>query len=99
MFRVGMKVLKCFEERHIPEPMSGCWLWTGTCNDRGYGIIQLKEFDGYAHRFAFAFWKGAIPQGAHVCHKCDTPCCVNPDHLFLGSAADNMQDCVRKGRH
>lgn len=65
----------------------------------GYGVLQLKEFDGYAHRFSYERFKGALSPGMHVCHRCDAPWCVNPDHLFLGTPSDNMRDCLAKGRH
>lgn len=106
MFRVGNQLasksaLAGFEEFHIPEPNSGCWLWTASINNRGYGTLQRGGFKGYAHRFSFQHFKadGADITGMSVCHSCDNPSCVNPDHLFLGTASDNMRDCLRKGRH
>ena len=91
-------------ERHIsPEPNSGCWLWLGTVAGAGYGQFQyggrlpMGERIG-AHRFAFMVWK-EDPKGLQVLHRCDVPCCVNPDHLFLGTVTDNMRDMVSKRRH
>lgn len=101
-FTVGMKgAVEGFNAFHIPEPNSGCWLWTASLNNKGYGLLQRGGFKGYAHRFAYQHLVagGADISGAHVCHRCDNPCCVNPDHLFLGSQSDNMADCVSKGRH
>lgn len=88
-----------FMRSFIPEPNSGCWLWEKTLSDRGYGVLQCGGYRGYAHRFSYSHFKGQIPQGLHVCHRCDLPCCVNPDHLWVGTAKDNMSDCKAKGRH
>lgn len=88
-----------FEDRYIPEPNSGCWLWLGEINDKGYGRVWAESMRMRAHRYSYQHHVGLIPDGLHVCHRCDVPCCVNPDHLFLGTASDNMRDCVRKGRH
>lgn len=83
-----------FDAKWTPEPFSGCWLWTAGIVGKGYG-----HFDsGRAHRFSWERRYGAIPNGLMVCHKCDTPSCVNPEHLFLGTALDNVRDCIQKGR-
>jgi hypothetical protein len=87
-----------FDEKWIPEPFSGCWLWTAAWNPQGYGQFTMPKRPQLAHRMAWTFYKGEIPTGVHVLHKCDTPACVNPDHLFLGSHQDNMTDAYRKGR-
>lgn len=86
-----------FWSRAIPEPNSGCWLWCGSVNRRGYGKAHLGH-EQLAHRVAWKLSGGAIPRGAHVLHRCDTPSCVNPSHLFVGTHADNMRDKVAKGR-
>ncbi|QOK95212.1 HNH endonuclease [Ralstonia pseudosolanacearum] len=76
-----------------------CWLWTGATHPQGYGLIKRKDGAQLrAHRLAYELAYGVIPVGTFVCHRCDNPRCVRPDHLFLGSHADNMADMVAKGR-
>lgn len=82
-----------------PELNTGCLLWWGGCHDAGYGRVQFEKRVQPAHRVAWKLTRGDIPQGLVVCHRCDTPACVNPQHLFLGTHRDNAQDKVRKGRH
>lgn len=96
---IGPGTLVVFEGRYVPEPNSGCWLWISTVNEKGYGIIQRKQYRGFAHRFSFFYHHGPLPVGHEVCHKCDTPSCVNPDHLYAGTRADNMRDCIKRKRH
>lgn len=80
---------------------SGCWIWTAAKMPKGYGQMKLPKTrkQEYAHRLAYMIHFGEIPDGKHVCHKCDNPSCVNPDHLFLGTAWDNLNDMKIKGRH
>src|SRR3990167_11268090 len=75
-----------------------CWIWTGTIYSTGYGIVWNRGHREGAHRVAYALSIGAIPDGMFVCHHCDTPACVRPDHLFLGTHDDNMRDAFLKGR-
>lgn len=98
------KYVERFESNVMPVPESGCWLWDGPNNgrssDRRYGRVWLSRLTFVpAHRFSYEIHRGAIGEGLHVCHKCDTPLCVNPDHLFLGTHQDNMADLQRKGRN
>lgn len=78
---------------------NGCWLWTGSRNQLGYPRARVNGGHELLHRLFFKLFTGAnIPKGIYVCHKCDTPSCVNPKHLFLGSALDNARDRDSKGR-
>ena len=89
-----------FEKHFIPEPMSGCWLWIGAyMGTNRYGAFSWKGGVIVAHKASWIIYVGRVPKEMDVCHKCDTNMCVNPRHLFLGTRTDNMQDCVRKGRH
>lgn len=97
-----LKLRDRFERFILPEPMSGCWLWTGGVDGDGYGIFwrgaDVEPQQIRAPRAAWELYRGPIAGGLFVLHRCDQPCCVNPDHLFLGSHADNMADRSRKGR-
>ncbi len=77
---------------------SGCWMFHNASEKHPYGRYMLNLHEVSAHRASWEISHGAIPNGMHVCHKCDAPGCVNPEHLFLGTAKDNVMDMVRKGR-
>lgn len=77
---------------------NGCWVWKGTRKGNGYGGFWLRGKTVFAHRYAYILTRGEIPSGLFACHHCDNRMCVNPDHIFIGTAKDNSQDCVNKGR-
>jgi HNH endonuclease len=83
------------------EKTDDCWLWLGNLNGNGYGYTKLEapsRRNELAHRISWTLHFGPIPEGLFVCHHCDTPPCVRPDHLFLGTHSDNMKDMWRKDR-
>ena len=75
-----------------------CWLWLGARLPKGYGVLSVNGVHSSAHRFAFTYAHGAIPEGLWVLHRCDTPECVNPAHLYAGSPRQNSADMVARGR-
>ena len=87
-----------FREKYRVDPDTGCWLWTRALNQKGYGNFHDGQRVVGAHRFSYELHKGPIPPGMFVCHSCDTPACCNPDHLWLGTCADNMLDASVKNR-
>ncbi len=89
-----------FESKYL-EVVSGCWEWQGAQDRQGYGFIKSQRgMQMRAHRLSYElFYKKEIPENIFVCHKCDNPKCVNPQHLFLGTVQDNTQDMMKKGRH
>ena len=80
------------------ESLTGCWNWIGSKHKSGYGHTSRTK-SGYAHRYIYELMIGEIPDGLCVCHHCDNPSCVNPDHMFVGTMADNMHDRDKKGRN
>ena len=90
-----------FNEKWVENSETGCWDWTASTFPSGYGRIREggRETNHVgAHRISYKLHVGEIPSGLCVCHRCDRRCCVNPDHLFLGTHEDNMRDMVEKGR-
>lgn len=98
--RLGTPIERFFRKVSIcssfPEE---CWMWVGGKDRAGYGVFKVSPGRVVsAHRFIFEFSKFAIPKTKCVCHRCDVPACVNPNHLWLGSLKGNIQDCIRKKR-
>jgi len=87
-----------FNGKWEPITESGCWVWKDHLMHKGYGVISINGKPKRAHRVSYELHKGEITNNLHVLHKCDVRCCVNPDHLFLGTNADNMRDRDAKGR-
>jgi hypothetical protein len=76
-----------------------CWEWQAAVNSQGYGCISIMSKSQLAHRVSHELNIGPIPAGMLICHKCDNPLCVRPDHFFLGNTSANIQDAIQKGRH
>lgn len=98
--RVALLLSKINKNGH-----GGCWLWVGGRSAAGYGVLKSLGVNGdksiiFAHRLSWEYHnQSTIPDGLFVCHKCDNPRCVNPTHLFIGTAKDNVYDMIQKGRH
>lgn len=97
--RTDEQVLASLAAKSAPIPFSGCRIWMGSCAANGYGQIGYRGRNAYAHRVSWALHRGPVPAGLSVLHRCDIRCCVNPEHLFLGTARDNVRDMMKKDRH
>jgi hypothetical protein len=93
-----MKTLKERFDLQV-DKSADCWEWVGSKIPQGYGHIHHNHADIYAHRASWIIYYGEIPNGLCVLHRCDNPSCVNPEHLFIGTIADNMHDRDAKGRN
>lgn len=94
-----------FDKYWTPEPTTGCWLWFGARDPRGYGRFCIdgrrrgnKRRAGFSHRISWEWANGRSAAGLVVRHRCDTPECVNPDHLLLGTHGDNVRDRIARAR-
>ena len=95
---MGMKIDR-FDSKWMAVTECGCHLWTAAVNKSGYGKFATNDNRwALAHRVAYERAYGKIPEGFLICHKCDTPSCVNPEHLFVGTHVDNSQDREMKSR-
>ena len=97
-YTTGYSLAHKLDHYSARDTKTGCRLWSGAINDTGYGQIKINNVTKYAHRLSWELINGPIPPGLYICHKCDVRRCINPNHLFLGTPKDNMQDAVKKGR-
>lgn len=89
-------ILDRFEKKF--DKTDGCWIWNAATDGKGYGAFSYKGKRATASRVSYELYKGSFPSQMHVLHTCDNPRCVNPDHLFLGTNKDNVEDRKSKGR-
>lgn len=82
----------------VIDQTSGCWLWQKAKEAFGYGVIRADNKRYLAHRLSYKVYNGKLDDKLLVLHKCDVPACINPDHLYMGTYKNNMEDCVRRGR-
>lgn len=92
-------MLRLFSKVIDPQDPNKCYLWIGSTVPKGYGVISINNRQTYVHRVSYQYYYKEDPTGMYVCHTCDTPNCVNPKHLFLGTALDNNTDMYEKGRN
>lgn len=85
-------------EQYFEKTPDSCWIWKSSRDQNGYGTFNIDRKPKKSSRVSYELYKGPIPEGRFVCHKCDNPPCVNPDHLFIGTRKDNMRDMTNKGR-
>lgn len=96
--RAAKTLQQRFDEKYIPEPNSGCWLWIGAVDRKGYGQLRYGGRNRVATHISLFLVNRVLPLGMFALHRCDVSGCVNPDHLFHGTAKENTNDMYRKGR-
>jgi Autographiviridae endonuclease len=97
MTKHGLSLLERIELHYIPEPNSGCWLWCSESKSN-YPTITINNVARRANRVMYELHKGSIPKNYEVLHSCDIKCCVNPDHLSVGTHLQNMQEASQRKR-
>src|SRR6476659_5239940 len=95
---MGKTIKEILESKVMFEPNTGCWLWTGCLNSWGYGKIYNKYQSLLAHRASYTLYKGSIDDNKILLHDCDTPSCINPDHLRVGTNKENSKDMMIRNR-
>lgn len=93
-----LEIIKKTLESRTKKNEQGCWIWQGSKHRQGYGHLVFNRKVELTHRVSWVLYYGEIPKGIKVCHKCDVPSCCNPEHLFLGTQNENVQDMMNKGR-
>lgn len=96
--RIGAVNVDLFWSKVQIKGANECWLWIAGKFRGGYGGFSVDRHTKKAHRIALMLSGVDVPDSSLVCHRCDNPSCVNPDHLFVGTSKDNTQDMIRKGR-
>ena len=97
MFKMNPTEWRALIERVLHDPDTGCWVWQGARDDRGYGVLRFRGHLERAHRLALGQLLGRMPHPMAL-HRCDNPACCNPRHLYEGNARDNARDCWERGR-
>ncbi len=99
MARPRIPLSQKIQDNSVRVPESGCWIWIGSLNKYGYGRLTFGAKTNIgAHRASYELRHGKIPDGLFALHRCDIKCCVNPDHIFIGTQQENMSDKVAKNR-